>query len=100
MKWQKEEKPMATCISRKSDQNSSACFQQPSLEDLSFKGLEYSYRLTEHTASIDIKEGTECILQRCKYVRVENQLVYEPCCEKIGVRSYRPGLTQTGLCNH
>ena len=24
----------------------------------------------------------------------------EPCCEKTGLRGFRPGLTQTGLCNH
>ena len=25
---------------------------------------------------------------------------YEPRCEKTGLRGFRPGLTQTGLCNH
>ena len=25
---------------------------------------------------------------------------YEPRCEKTGLRGFRPGLTQTGLCSH
>ena len=26
--------------------------------------------------------------------------LYEPCCEKTGLRGFRPGPTQTGLCSH
>ena len=26
--------------------------------------------------------------------------IYEPCCEKTGLRGFRPGPTQTGLCSH
>ena len=26
--------------------------------------------------------------------------MYEPCCEKTGLRGFRPGQTQTGLYNH
>ena len=29
-----------------------------------------------------------------------SHLVYEPRCEKTGPRGFRPGPTQTGLCNH
>ena len=27
-------------------------------------------------------------------------VVFEPCCEKTGLWGFRPGPTQTGLCNH
>ena len=28
------------------------------------------------------------------------RVTYEPRCEKTGLRGFRPGPTQTGLCNH
>ena len=28
------------------------------------------------------------------------RILYEPCCEKTGLRGFRPGTTQTGLYNH
>ena len=31
---------------------------------------------------------------------VLNPSIFEPRCEKTGLRGFPPGLTQTGLCNH
>ena len=33
-------------------------------------------------------------------VGVSSVIEFEPCCEKTGLRGFRPGPTQTGLCSH
>ena len=39
--------------------------------------------------------------QLCFYGKLTKlSLVYEPRSEKTGLRGFRPGHTQTGLCNH
>ena len=35
-----------------------------------------------------------------KSIEHKCKIIFGPCCEKTGLRGFRPGPTQTGLCNY
>ena len=47
--------------------------------------------------------SSECYFFNSTFVSIKSGvhvLYYEPCCEKTGLRGFRPGPTQTGLYSH
>ena len=44
------------------------------------------------------EERVVVLVEQCHYLAIT--FIYEPRCEKPGLRGFRPGPTQTGLCSH
>ena len=79
------------------------------MDDVYAAWSEYNQRWTDlgrpelYFVKTDIVNCYDTILQKQLYRVLEDifsQVLYEPRCEKTGLRGLRPGLTQTGLYSH